>query len=370
MSAVNVMPRVERLREGMARLGLDSFLISQPESRRYLSGFTGHDHPPMDSAGYLLITQGEALLLTDGRTTEQAEREAPDYQVVRIEERLPETLSRVISGMGLARIAFEGNHLTFRLHEEVKVAVGGEVTLVPTYDVVDSMRAVKDPDELEAIREAVVLADAAFAHFLGIAEPGITERELAWEIEAFLRRHGSEGVAFDPIVAAGPNAAMPHHVSGDRAIQAGEPIIIDWGARVRGYCSDITRTIVLGKADDRFKMLYKVVLEAQTRAEARIRARMTGAKADALARDFIAAAGLGEQFAHSLGHGVGLAIHEMPRLGRTSNHVLADGMVFSVEPGVYVPGWGGIRIEDLVTLQGGRPVVLTRSPKQLEAMEV
>ncbi len=362
--------RIARLRETMARLGLDAFLISQPESRRYLSGFTGHDHPPGDSAGYLFITDSEALLLTDGRTTEQAEKEAPHYQVERIEDRLAGVLATVLQGREVSRIAFEGNHLPFRVYEEVKSILPEDATLVPTYDLVDLMRAVKEPGELEAIREAVELADRAFAHLLGLATPGVTERELAWEVEAFLRRNGSEGVAFDPIVAGGPNAAMPHHVPGDRPLQAGEPVIIDWGARVRGYCSDITRTIVLGEADDRFKQLYGVVLAAQTRAEERIRAGMTGVKADALARTVIANAGLGDAFAHSLGHGVGLAIHERPTLRRTSEDVLEDGMVFSVEPGVYLPGWGGIRIEDLVTMRGGKPIVLTRSPKELETMEV
>jgi Xaa-Pro aminopeptidase len=163
---------------------------------------------------------------------------------------------------------------------------------------------------------------------------------------------------------------MPHHVPGNRPHQSGEPIIVDWGARVRGYCSDITRTISLGEPDEQFRRLYSVVLGAQAKAEDRIRSGMIGSKGDALARKVIADAGLGEAFGHSLGHGVGLAIHENPRLGRTSQDVLEDGMVFSIEPGVYLPGWGGIRIEDLVTLRGGKPIVLSRSPKQLEAMEV
>jgi Xaa-Pro aminopeptidase len=365
-----VMTRVDRLREGMSRLGLDAFLISQPESRRYLSGFTGHDHPPMDSAGYLLITEAKLLLFTDGRTTEQAAQEAPEYEVIRIQEKLPITLSQIAPGLSASRLAFEGNHLTYRLYEETRTALGEGFTMVPTYNVVDTMRAVKDPDELEAIEEAVLLADKAFTHAVGVITAGMTEREMAWEIEAFMRKHGSEGVAFDTIVASGPNASRPHHIPGDRPLQTGEPIIIDWGAKVNGYCSDITRTVVLGEADKKFKALYKVVLDAQVRAEERIRAGMTGAKADNLARKVIEAAGYGEQFGHGLGHGVGIAIHESPRLGRASEDVLEDGMVFSVEPGVYLPGWGGIRIEDLVILQGGRVTVLSHAPKQLETMEV
>ena len=361
--------RIAQLRETMSKVGVDSFLISQPENRRYLSGFSGEDHPPTDSAGYLFITEDELALLTDSRTTEQAEKEASMYEVVRIEEKLPSTLTQLVQRTGVSRIAFEGNHLPYRLYAEVKAAAG-DATLVPTYDVVDHIRAIKGPAELEKIRDAAVTADAAFAHMLGIVSAGMTEKELAWEIESFLRKSGSEGVAFDPIVASGPNASMPHHVPGDRPLQSGEPIIIDWGARVGGYCSDITRTIVLGEADEQFKRLYSTVLDAQAKAETRIRAGMTGSKADSIARKVIADAGLGEAFGHSLGHGVGLAIHESPRLGKTSPDVLEDGMVFSVEPGVYLPGWGGIRIEDLVTLRGGKPIVLSRSPKQLEAMEV
>ncbi len=367
---MSIASRIARLREQMSQIGVDAFLISQPESRWYLSGFTGHDHPPMDSAGYLFITENRSLLLTDGRTTEQAEGEAPDYQVVRIEEKLSTTLAKLLPETPVSRIAFEGNHLTYRFHEEVRSVLSANSVLVPTYNVVDLLRAVKEPEELEAIEEAVVLADKTFTHLLGIVAPGMTEKQLAWEIEAFMRQHGSDGIAFDPIVASGPNASRPHHVPGDRPLQQGEPIIIDWGARVRGYCSDITRTIVLGEADQLMKERYQVVLEAQTRAEQRIRAGMVGVKADALARKVIETAGMGDQFAHSLGHGVGLAIHESPRLSRTSEDVLQDGMVFSVEPGIYIPGWGGIRIEDLVTLQGGKTVVLTRAPKQLEAMEV
>ncbi len=361
--------RIAQLREVMSRIGVDAFLISQPESRRYLSGFTGHDHPPMDSAGFLFITGSEAILLTDGRTVEQAEKEAPYFEIRRMDVRLPSELERFVPQMGLSRVAFEGNHLTYRLYDEVSRAIG-EATIVPTYDVLDHIRAIKGPGELEAIREAVAIADRAFAHILTIVTPGMTERQLVWEMEAFLRKNGSEGVAFDTIVASGPNASMPHHVPGDRPLQAGEPIIIDWGARVRGYCSDITRTIVLGEADEKLKRVYNTVLEGQEKAEARIRAGITGAKADGIARKVIEDAGFGDAFGHGLGHGVGLAIHESPRVGKASQDVLEDGMVFSVEPGIYLPGWGGVRIEDLATLRGGKVIVLTRSPKQLEAMEV
>lgn len=367
---MSVMARVEGLREKMAGLGLHGFLVSQPESRRYLSGFTGHDHPPSDSAGYLLLTPSQLLLFTDGRTVEQAEGEARDYQVVRIEQRLAPTLAPLLPDLKLDTLGFEGNHLPFRFHEEVKDVVGPLTTFAPTYDLVDGLRANKEPDELAAIQEAVELADRVYDYLLTILKVGVTEKEVAWKVEAFLRENGSEGIAFDPIVASGPNGSRPHHVPGERRLRAGDPVTVDWGARINGYCSDITRTFIMGKADEQFTKLYNLVLDGQKRAAARAKPGMTGEKADSLARSVIADGGYGAQFAHGTGHGVGLAIHERPRLGLKSSDLLEEGMVFSVEPGVYLPGWGGIRIEDLVTLRGGRPVILTRAPKELESMEV
>jgi Xaa-Pro aminopeptidase len=229
---------------------------------------------------------------------------------------------------------------------------------------VDPLRAVKDADELTLIRAAIALADQAMEGLFSELKPGMTEAEAAWWLEAFMRSRGAEGMAFDPGVAAGPNGAVPHHKPGRRAIRPGEPIWVDIGARWQGYCSDITRTVLLGRPDDQYTRLWASVLEAQRRALDTIRPGMTGKACDATARDHLIAAGLGDQFGHGLGHGVGLEIHEEPRLSRfTVRDQVAAGMVTSVEPGVYIPGWGGVRHEDLVLLTADGLEVLTRASK-------
>jgi Xaa-Pro aminopeptidase len=230
--------------------------------------------------------------------------------------------------------------------------------------LVEQMRAVKDAEELAAVQRAVDLADEAFEAVARRIEPGWTETQVAWEIEKHVREHGGDGVSFETIVAAGPWSAMPHaYPRAEKRIEAGEPIIIDMGARVDGYCSDLSRTVILGKADGQFDKIYDIVLAAQEAAEALIRAGMSGEEAHLTAHNVIAEAGYGENFGHGLGHGVGLQVHEAPRLARTSKDALAEGMVFTVEPGIYVSGWGGVRIEDMAVMENGRPRVLSRAPK-------
>ena len=347
--------RLVVLRRKLAEHDLDAILITQPENRRYLSGFTG-------SAGVLLISQEQAIIATDFRYYEQVAREAPGFQLARIEKKFVDILPHLVAQVGAKRVGFESAHLTYDQYQEwAKVAEGFE--LVPTKELVEKIRAVKDEDELEKIRRAVALADQALAYVLDIIEPGMTEKEVAWELESFMRTHGAEKVAFDLIVASGPNGALPHATASERAIRADEPIVMDLGCVVEGYHSDMTRTICLGQPDERFREVYELVLSAQLAAEEAIRPGMTGREADAIARKVIEEAGYGEQFGHGLGHGVGLAIHEKPTLGKLSEDVLEPGMVFTVEPGVYIPGWGGVRIEDLVVLREDGVEVLTQASK-------
>jgi len=236
---------------------------------------------------------------------------------------------------------------------------------VTTSGVVEEMRAVKDEDELATLRQAIALGDAAYAHIADFMQPGMTERQVAWELESFMRTHGAEKLAFEVIVAAGPNGAMPHAHPTDRVIQAGEPVVMDLGTAVDGYCSDLTRTVVLSEADGRYQEVYEVVLQAQQAALRGIRPGMRGQEADAIAREVIAEAGYGDAFGHGLGHGVGLVVHERPRLGRLSDKdVLQSGMVFSVEPGIYLPGEFGVRLEDLVLLREDGPEVLSQAAKE------
>lgn len=348
-------PRTQRLIQLLQEQDLPGILISSPENRRYLSGFTG-------SAGVLIITPEVARLATDFRYYEQVRQQAPDYELVEVPQRMDQVLARQVAELGLERVAFEGAALTYETYATWRKALQAE--LVPTSGLVEQLRAVKDEGEMAAISEAVRIADEAIEHMMDTMRPGMTERQVAWELEVYMRTHGAEALAFTTIVAAGPRSAMSHAVVTDRPIQRGEPIVIDMGARVEGYCSDITRSFCLGEADERYLRVWHTVLEAQQTAERQIRAGMTGVEADAIARDLIYAAGYEGQFGHGLGHGVGLAIHEDPRASMTYSGTLPEGMVLTVEPGIYIPGWGGIRIEDMVVVgkQGCR--VLTGARKE------
>lgn len=364
--------RMARLRAEFEANEIDALLISQPESRYYLSGYRGHDLPPRDSAGYLLISKSGARLLTDTRTGEQAESEAPDYQVVVYANgvRAPEQMRDSVNSLGIERLGFEAIHLPYHIYATFAEALSGQAELVPIKDLVDRLRIIKDADELQKIQAAVDVLDDCFAHLLTELRPGRTEKEIAWEVERYLRTHGAEGTSFDSIVATGPNASMPHAIPTDRQMQPGEPIKIDIGALVDGYCSDMTRTVCLGPAPERLKEIYSIVLEAQETAECAIQTGMTGKDVDQIARNVIEQAGYGDKFGHSTGHGIGLEVHEPPWVSpMRGEEVLKPGMVFSVEPGIYLPGWGGVRIEDLVAIEESGPRVLSQSPKKLELLE-
>jgi Xaa-Pro aminopeptidase len=350
--------RLARLRDVLAREQLDAILINQPENRRYLSGFSG-------SAGWLLISAGAALFATDFRYYEQVGLESPDFELVKIKLDLNEVLPGMIARAAARRIGFEADFATYA---SVQEWAGGtpDCEWTPTKGLISRLRGTKDASELAAIRAVIVLADAALAHAAASMRPGMTEREVAWIIESHMRTHGSEGVAFELIVSGGPNGARPHARATDRPLLAGEPIVIDIGARIGGYCSDLTRTFCLGEPAEpaRFWEVYHTVLRAQLAAEAALCPGLTGQEGDAVARDLIAAAGYGDNFGHGLGHGVGLAIHEEPRLSRTYAHPLEAGNVITVEPGIYLPGWGGVRIEDVVLITENGVEVLTQAPKE------
>ncbi len=351
--------RLSRLRPKLGEQGLDAIFISSPENRRYLSGFTG-------SAGYLLIPAAPAevgVLATDFRYTEQAGQQAPDFRVFRLTGESG-WFPKLIGEMGVKKVGFEAQHLTYDAYQglvkSLKEAAPAEPpSLVPTTGIVEGLRAVKDAGELAALQQAIDISDRALDEIAPTIRPGETERQVAWRIERRMRELGAESVSFDLIVAAGPAGAMAHHSPDDRPIQAGEPIVIDMGAKASGYCSDLTRTFYIGKrADETYRKVYDTVLAAQLAALATVRPGMTGKEADALARKVIEEAGYGENFGHSLGHGVGLAVHEGPTAGPRSTNVLEEGMVFTIEPGIYLTGWGGVRIEDVIILEreGARPL--------------
>lgn len=354
----------------MEETGLHAVLISQPQNRRYLSGFTG-------SAGQLLISDDQATIATDSRYYEQAAHQAADFTLYQAAGPMETWLPGLVASagdLGGKRLGFESEDLTFATHRALRKAVQGltsdrRPTLVATTDLVEALRAVKEPGELVAIQAAIDLGDAAFEHVSEHLEPGWTEKQAAWEIDKYMREHGGEDVAFATIVAGGPWSALPHAYPRDRALKRGEMVVIDMGVRLDGYCSDLTRTLFLGKPDDQFARVYDIVLGAQLTAEELVQAGMTGEEAHNLGHRVIQEAGYGDKFGHGLGHGVGLAVHETPRLGSASKDVLAEGTVFTVEPGIYLSGWGGVRIEDMATIDNGKVRVMTRAPKILRPGE-
>jgi len=357
--------RLQNLRRLLSEHGLDAILVSAASNRRYLSGFTG-------SAGFLLISQTEAILATDFRYTEQARAQAPDFRIVRIKGEL-DWFPGTVSEIGVKAIGFESDDLAVTgyrhlVHVGRKLAPKSRPRLIETRGIVESLRALKDEGEMRLIEEAARFADAAIERARSVVQPNMTERQLAWELERFLREKGSEALPFEIIVASGPNGARPHARPSERVIGEGEPVVIDLCARIDGYCSDITRTISLGKPSEMMTRISNIVRRAQVAAIEGIAPGMSGAEADHLARQVIDDAGHGEEFGHGLGHGVGLDVHEEPRLGPKSEDILAPGMVFTIEPGIYIEGWGGVRIEDMVLLGQKGPKVLTRA-KRLEHEE-
>jgi len=356
---MNLKNRLSKLRQKLAEKEVDAFFISQPENRYYLSDFDGSD-------GFLLITPQNTILATDFRYTEQAKRQAPDYEIFQITNNIADWFPMLVAELNLKRLGFEAGHITFALYQQLTDALDkaeSQLKLVSVDRLVESLRAIKEPEEIELITKASAITDSAFEYIEDIIHTGMSEKEVAWEIEKFIREKGSQAIPFDIIVASGPNSALPHAQPSEYAIRYGEPVVIDIGARIGGYGSDLSRTICLGSHDDTFNKVYDTVLRAQLAAIATIKEGMTGEEADNLARKVIKQAGYGEAFGHSLGHGVGLAPHELPRLGPNSLEHLVNGMVFTIEPGIYLTGWGGVRIEDTVVMESGKIRVISGARK-------
>ena len=339
---------------------VDAILISGAENRRYLSGFSG-------SAGYLFISDERAHLATDFRYTEQATAQASHFNVEQIKPGWDWLLTQ-LKESGAKRVGFESQTMTVAVYNSLMKAMGEDsdlsgIEMVPFADLTDDQRSFKDSDELVLLQRAIDASDIAMEQVCPNITEGMTEREVAWRMEMAMRDAGADGISFDTIVAAGPNGAMAHHMPTDKVIQRGEPIVIDMGAKVGGYCSDITRSVVVGEPDEMFHKIYNIVLDAQLTAIRDVKIGMNGEEADKLARDVIADAGYGDNFGHSLGHGVGLAVHEIPRVSPRSTDPLDVNSVFTVEPGIYLSGWGGIRIEDIVILGDGGATPLSKASK-------
>lgn len=352
--------RLEKFRALMAEEKLDGFLVTQPENRRYLSGFSG-------SNGVLIIAKEKQVLATDSRYYEQVRQQCPAWELAEVGYDFPGNMLELLRQLELGgrRVGFEAQHVSVSTLYAWEQALLGRLTLVNTEGFVESLRMRKADDEVANIKKAVALADEAWTYITGWMRPGMTEAQVAWELESYMRTHGAQAIAFEPIVASGPNSAKPHARPSDRVIQAGEPITLDFGCVVDGYCSDITRTVSLGEpADQKYLEIWNTVLRALQAAVQGAKAGMTGEAVDKIARDIIKAADYGDYFGHGLGHGVGLAVHEGPRYSFTYPHEVAAGAVMTIEPGIYIPDWGGARLEDMVVVGDDGTEVLTGAPKE------
>ncbi len=351
--------RLDRLRQGLQERSVEAVLISQPQNGRYVSGFDGTD-------GYLLITAEKAILATDFRYVEQAKQQADDFEVLQVSARIEEWLPGLVSSLGLKKIGFEADDMRFSIHRHLSNALAAGapgLDFIPVEGLVELPRMIKDASEIGFIKQAAAIGDIAMDYINNNLKAGVTEIEVALELEQLLRRSGSQPLPFDVIVASGPNAALPHAMPSKRIIKEGEPVIIDLGARVEGYASDISRTFCPGRADETFMKLYGIVSRAQQVAIDGIKNGISGKQADRLARQIIKKAGYEKEFGHSLGHGLGLSVHEKPSISTASEDKLGNNMVFTIEPGIYIPGWGGIRIEDTVMLKNGKIVLLSKAKK-------
>ena len=347
--------RRDALSARLEELSVDALLITRLLHTRYLTGFTG-------SNGQVLVRPDSALFLTDGRYTEQSRREVPDLERVTYLNPLREELAGYLDGV--ARLGFEAEEMTVATRDRFDDALA-DIELVATTEVVETLRAVKDDEERDAIRRAQAITDAAFGRILEHFAVGVSEQQMSRQLEGLLMDEGAEGLAFDSIVAFGENAAEPHHEPAHRLLEEGDVIKLDFGARFAGYHADMTRTISFGAPAGEIKKIHAVVRESQQAGIDAVRAGVTGASVDAVSREVIERAGYGDRFVHSLGHGVGLEIHEGPVLRAKGEDELPVGAVVTVEPGVYAPGLGGVRIEDMVevTEDGCRP--MPRSTRDL-----
>jgi Xaa-Pro aminopeptidase len=350
--------RIEKAREMMEEKGLDGFLVEKAVNRFYLTGFTG-------TAGRVLFTPENNYFITDFRYTEQANSQTDGYKIIEINRKVPEKLAKILKEDGVTKLGFEGKDVSYHTYQNYKKKLGENITLKSTKDMIQKIRLIKEESEINKIKKAVEITDKAFEHILDYIDTDKTERDIALELEHFMKRQGAEKNAFDFIVASGKRSSLPHGVASSKKIEHGDFITMDFGTYYQGYCSDMTRTIVVGEASQKQRDIYNKVLEAHNKVIEKIKPGMNGKEVDALARDIIKEAGYEDNFGHGLGHGIGVEVHEGPRASYTSEDELKPGMLVTDEPGIYIPDWGGVRIEDdlLITEKGCKP--LNSSPKEL-----
>lgn len=347
--------RYEKVHRLLEEKNLDGILIYQPENRRYFSGFTG-------SAGYVAISKQNNYFITDFRYAEQSKKQCQNYQI-EVTGADRDWVS-ILKSFDYKRIGIEDGFMDVATYKKIKKEIS-TVELIPLGDGLTRIRSVKEESEIDDLRQAAHIGDLAFTHILGVVKPGMSEMDVQMEMEFFMRKQGASGLSFEMIVASGLRSAMPHGVASHKTIQEGDFLTLDFGCIYNGYCSDMTRTIVMGKADDRQKEIYGVVLEAQMKVFDFIKPGADTQKLDKVARDLIISKGYGEFFGHGLGHGVGLEIHELPNVNPKTRTILQENMVITNEPGIYIPDFGGVRIEDLIVVRRDGYEILSQSPKEL-----
>jgi Xaa-Pro aminopeptidase len=349
--------RVEKFREYFNTLHIDAALVYNDANRNYLSGFTG-------DSSYALITMEKAYFITDSRFTEQAQLEVSGFEVIEYKGLIEDFIKQLVLENNIKYLGIEEHEMTFAEYEKY-VSKLENVKVVKLNQTVEKIRTIKDESEIELIAKAAEIADKAFEHILEYIKPGIREIDIALELEFFMRKQGATGLSFNTIAASGTRSSLPHGAASEKVIELGDFLTLDYGCVYKGYCSDMTRTLVVGKANDKQKEMYSAVLDAQEAALKAIKPGMNCFDLDKIARDIITERGYGDKFGHGLGHGVGRQVHESPRVSFKSNEVLEAGMIITDEPGIYIPGFGGVRIEDLVLVTNDGYKVLSNSPKHL-----
>ncbi|WP_446899349.1 M24 family metallopeptidase [Clostridium sp. LBM24168] len=354
--------RIQKLRESMEKKKLDGVLLIGDPNRNYLSGFTGNE-------SYSLITQSKAFFITDSRFTEQAQQQVKDYEILEYSKSgsFVDFLSELIKKNGVKRLGFEENIVTYNNYNLYNSNLNCE--FIPMEGIVENIRIIKDDEELDLIKSAAEIADKAFSHIVDYIKEGMTEREIGLELEFYMKKSGASSLSFPSIIASGQRSSLPHGEATDKVVKKGEFLTLDFGCVYKEYCSDMTRTLVIGKPSAKMVEIYNIVLKAQELALKEYKSGVSSASVDAIARNYITENGYGKNFGHSLGHGVGREIHESPIIGYRDNINLKEKMVVTDEPGIYIPGFGGVRIEDLlmVTKNGGE--ALSKSPKELICIE-
>lgn len=361
--------RVEAVREKFASAGIDGLLVTHPTNRRYLTGFTADDTPPNESSGHLIVGSSDIVLVTGSVNVTQAEAQAPHVRVVNRDPSWSSCDAAIVQELGIHRIGYEADAIIEGVHRgigDILRDTDHDFEWIPVDGLVEEFRAVKSSEEIALIKKAFEITSAAFERVAPTIEAGQTEAEVAWRIHQAFVQLGAEGPAFPTIVAAGTNAARPHHEPGETVIAVGQPIVIDMGAKFHGYCADLTRTVWIGEPDEQLKAVYPVVAAAVEQVFERLNPGLKGSEMDSVARDYIEKYGFGDAFTHGLGHGVGLRVHEAPSFSKKSEDVLQPGNIVTIEPGVYLPEWGGVRVEDVVLMtEDGFEILTTASKKHI-----